>query len=84
MGASFVNEILEKTTASISDVFKAYFIVQEIFDLRNLWQRAEEIHAYIGSTNQLKSHYCHLATSTTSRFYGCFDLIMSLWISLKQ
>lgn len=53
MGASFVNEMSEKTAASAAEVLKAYFIVQEIFGLRELWYRAENLHEQIGAKNQL-------------------------------
>lgn len=53
MGPSFVNEVIEKSGASVSDVFKAYFIVQEIFGLKDLWMRAENLYERISMDNQL-------------------------------
>ena len=54
MGASFINEMIEKTSAKTEDVLCAYFIVQEIFELRDLWYRAENLHDHIGAKNQLR------------------------------
>lgn len=53
MGPSFIHEMMEKTASSIESVLCAYFIVQEIFGLRDLWFRTENLHEHIGAKNQL-------------------------------
>lgn len=54
MGATFFNDMQEKTGRSVEDIICAYFISQEILDIRDMWLTAESLHEKVGAQNQMK------------------------------
>lgn len=55
LGPTFAQECREKTSAKTSDIAKAYVIVRESFDLRDLWTSIETLDNKIPAMVQLKS-----------------------------
>lgn len=55
MGPTFVKGLMSKTGASSADVARAYLIVREAFDLRELWDRIEALDGKVSGMVQLKA-----------------------------
>ncbi len=55
MGPTFVRERMTKGTATPSDVAKAYIIVRESFDLRDIWTNVEGLDNKVPAIVQLKA-----------------------------
>lgn len=56
MGPTFVRECMAKTNASPADVAKAFIIVRETFDLRDLWVAIEGLDNKVPAMVQLKAY----------------------------
>ncbi len=51
-GITFVHEVKEKTGLSAADVARAYVVTRDVFGLRDLWRRIEELDNQVPSATQ--------------------------------
>jgi len=54
MGIMFVNRLQEETGAMISSIGRAYMVIQEVFDMPNLWKEIEALDYKVTSDTQYK------------------------------
>lgn len=55
MGATFVKTCMDKTGANVAEIAKAYMIVREVFGLRGIWEKIENLDGKVPAQSQLIS-----------------------------
>ncbi len=54
MGVTFVQRLYEETGAPISSIVRCYYVIEEIFHIRKIWQTVKELDKKISADTQIK------------------------------
>jgi glutamate dehydrogenase len=53
LGSPIINHIQSETGAKLCDIIRSYMIVSQIFDINNLWKKAEDLSGKVSLDTQI-------------------------------